>query len=226
MPQSVRRKLLAQSETVDLGYADVLYEPLQRINRIYFPTSGFISLTVMVDDAATLAVGLVGNEGVYGVSLAQSGNTPNTRAVVQGVGSALSIDRRAFVRVCTGSRSLRRLMGRYAGYQLDQRAQVAACTQFHQIEARLARWLLMSLDRTHTGECYLTHEVLGKMLGVRRVGITKAASELQSRHLICYSRGNIKLLDRVGLESASCSCYKADQRSYARIVESMKVASE
>jgi CRP-like cAMP-binding protein len=108
-------------------------------------------------------------------------------------------------------------MGRYAYFQLGQRAQVAACTRFHQVEARLARWLLMTLDRTDGDEFYLTHELLAMMLGVRRVGITKAAGDLQRRRLIRYNRGTIKVLNRRGLEAASCTCYRADEQSYAQI---------
>jgi CRP-like cAMP-binding protein len=217
LSQRDRRSLLAGSGTVALVYGQVLHQPMEQIDRIYFPTSGFVSLNVTVDNAVTLAVGLVGNEGMCGVSLAMGVDVPRVRAVVQGAGSALSLDTGAFVAACARSRSLTRLMGRYACFQLDQSAQLAACTRFHQIEARLARWLLMTLDRTQTDECYLTHELLGVMLGVRRVGITKAAGELQRRHLIRYSRGNIRVLNRGGLEVASCSCYAADRQSYAQI---------
>jgi CRP-like cAMP-binding protein len=210
--------LLAAWETVDLVYGEVLQEPLQRIERVYFPTSGFISLIMSVDDAASLEIGLIGSEGMCGVSLALGVNTPRLRAVVQGAGSALCLDARSFVRACASNRPLACVLGRYACFQLGQRAQVAACMRFHQVEARLARWLLMTLDRAHADECYLTHELLGQMLGVRRVGITKAAGELQRRRLIRYSRGNIRILDRSGLEAVSCSCYEADQQSYARII--------
>lgn len=128
------------------------------------------------------------------------------------------MDARTFVSACATIRSLARIMGRYAYFQLGQRSQMAACTRFHQVEGRLARWLLMTLDRAHASEFYLTHELLGLMLGVRRVGITKAAGELQRRGLIRYSRGNIEVLNRVGLEAVSCSCYEADQKSYAQIL--------
>lgn len=218
LSQRDRRRMLAASETVDLVYGEVLHQPMQRIDRVYFPTRGFISLIITVDDAASLEVGLIGNEGMCGVLLALGVHTPRLQAVVQGAGSALYLDARSFVRACAGSRSLARVMGRYACFQLGQRAQVAACTRFHQVEARLARWLLMTLDRTHGNEFYLTHELLGMMLGVRRVGITEAASELQRRRLISYSRGNITVLNRDGLEAVSCSCYEADQQSYAQII--------
>lgn len=218
LSQRDRRRLLAACETVDLVYGEVLHQPMQRIDRVYFPTSGFVSLIVTVDDTASLEVGLIGNEGMCGVWLALGVNTPRLRAVVQGAGSALCMDARSFVRACASTRSLARVLGHYACFQLGQRAQVAACTRFHQVEARLARWLLMTIDRAHGDECYLTHELLGMMLGVRRVGITKAAGELQRRRLIHYSRGNIKVLNRGGLEALSCSCYAADQQSYAQIM--------
>jgi len=218
LSQRDRRRLLVACQTVDLVSGEVLHQPLRRIDRVYFPTSGFISLIMTVDDAASIEVGLIGSEGMCGVSLALGVDEPRSRAAVQGAGSALCLDAPAFVRACASTRSLARVLGRYACFQLGQRAQVAACTRFHQVEARLARWLLMTLDRAHGDECHLTHELLGMMLGVRRVGITKAAGELQRRRLIRYSRGNIRVLDRSGLEAASCSCYEADQQSYARIM--------
>lgn len=219
LSQRDRRHLLAAGEMIDLVYGEVLYQPLQQIGRVYFPTSGFISLIMTVDDAAAIEVGLIGSEGMCGITLALGVNKPRSQAVVQGAGSALCMDARSFVRACASIRSLSNVLGRYACFQLGQRAQVAACTRFHQIDARLARWLLMTLDRAHGDECYLTHELLGRMLGVRRVGITEAAGELQRRCLIQYSRGNIRVLDRSGLEAASCSCYEADQQSYAQVID-------
>jgi CRP-like cAMP-binding protein len=216
LPSSDRRQMLAGCETVELRFADVLYASGERLSHVYFPTTSFISLIMPVDASSSLEVGLVGNEGMFGIPLALGVDVAPMRAVVQGAGSALRMDAAAFCRELGRSLPLQREIDRYAFVHLSHLAQTAACTRFHLVEARLARWLLMTQDRAHADTFRITQEFLAFMLGVRRVGVTQAATALQKRSLIHYSRGNITVLDRRGLKAASCGCYKADRESYDR----------
>ena len=218
LPRSDLRRMLAGFETVELAFADVLYTPGERLSQVYFPTTSFISLIMPVNSSASIEVGLVGNEGMFGIPLALGVDVSPVRAVVQGAGSALRMDAPTFCRELGRSQALQREIDRYVFVHVTQLAQTAACTRFHVVEARLARWLLMTQDRAHADAFHVTQEFLALMLGVRRVGVTKAASSLQKRNLIHYSRGDITVLDRRGLKAASCGCYKADRESYDRIL--------
>jgi CRP-like cAMP-binding protein len=217
LPKSDRRRILAGCDTVQLGIADVLYAPWQPLTSVYFPTSSFMSLVMPTADSAAFEVGLVGNEGMLGLALVLDGDQSPERAVVLGAGSALRMDvgflRREFGR----SEALRRRLGRYVHVRMSQLAQATVCAHFHLLEARLARRLLMTQDRARGNTFNATQEALASKLGVRRVGVTKAASSLQQRGLIHYSRGDITVLDRRGLMSAACRCYKSDRDSYDRL---------
>jgi len=212
--------MLANCESVDLVFADVLCLPGDRIHHVYFPTESFISLVAPVDGYAGLEVGMVGSEGMFGVSLMLGVDVSPLHALVQGAGQALRMNATRFRRQLASSRALRQGLNRYTYVLISQLAQTAACTRFHIVEARLARWLSMTRDRAGSDEFYLTQEFLSHMLGVRRVGVTKAASSLQKHKLISYSRGVISILDRNGLEAAACGCYLADKKTYDRIMRS------
>jgi len=218
LPESDMSRMLAGCETVELAFAEVLYTPGEHLSQVYFPTRSFIALIMPVDNSSSLEVGLVGNEGMFGIPLALGVAVSPARAMVLGAGSALRMDAALFRRELGRSGALRREIDRYIYVHLSQLAQAAACTRFHVVEARLARWLLMTQDRTHADNFQITQEFLAVMLGVRRVGVTKAALSLQKRSLIHYNRGNVTVLDRRGLEAASCACYRADRESYDRIL--------
>ena len=211
------QRVLGASETVDLAFAQVLCRAGDRLDHVYFPLRSFISLIMHVDATASLEVGLVGCEGMFGISLALGVESSPVDGVVQGAGSALRIEASAFDILLKRSGSLRRQLDRYVYLQLRHLAQTAACTRFHVVEARLARWLLMTQDRAQSPSFHVTQEFLALMLGVRRVGVTKAASALQQRNLIRYTRGNMMVLDRGGLKAASCSCYQQDCDAYEEL---------
>lgn len=218
LPPAERRQLLAHCEPVELAFGHRLCEAGERIRHIYFPTGGFISLISSMDGRPRLELGLVGTEGMLGVSLLVGVNDAPLRALVQGAGPALRMETTEFSRALKRSPVLRRALTRYLYVLMSQLAQMAACTRFHVVEARLARWLLMTRDRAESNEFDLTQEFLAYMLGVRRVGITRAAQSLQRRKLIRYSRGRMTILDGRGLERASCECYAAGGHMYERLL--------
>ena len=207
LPHKECRHLVGDMEQVVLTYGEILYEPGQRIAHVYFPNDCVVSLLTLVDLHQALEVGLVGREGMVGVPLTLEIAISPVRALVQGSGTAMRMKAAPFLRELRQSQALQRELHRYTYSLMTQITQTAACNRFHVVEARLARWLLMTQDRMQTNAFRLTQEFLAHMLGVRRVGVTKAARVLQQDELISYSRGNITILDRKGLEAAACSCY-------------------
>ena len=229
LPAKDRKQLLALCQPVHLVLGEVLVEPGTPTRFAYFPVDGFISLIATStsdahafnteqSSAMAVEVGMVGREGMLGAELVLGVATAPLQALVQGAGLALRIDIRTFKQQLASSEPLRRHLLRYVYVLMAQHATAASCLRFHQIGPRLARWLLMSQDRAHSNHFHLTQEFLAHMLGVRRVGITAAASALQRSGLIAYRRGELVVTDRPGLETAACVCYSLDQGIYNAVL--------
>lgn len=214
LPRKERLRLLSQCEQVPLILGEVLAEPGKPSRNIHFPIDGFISLVVLTEGNPGLEVGMIGREGMLGTQLVLGVAVAPLRALVQGPGVAWRISSVAFRGELALSAPLRLNLNRYLYVLMAQLAASSACLRFHMIGPRLARWLLMSQDRAHSDSFHVTHEFLAYMLGVRRVGVTTAAGELQREGLIEYHRGALTVLNRTGLEAAACSCYAANRLAY------------
>lgn len=208
LPRKEYQRLRGALQPVTLTYGQILYEPGDPIRHIYFPNDALVSLLTTVEGHQALEVGLVGREGMVGVSVALGVEIASVRALVQSTGTALKMNAARFRKEFRKSLPLQNELKRFIHAKLAQARQTAACNRFHVVEARLARWLLMTRDRVGSDRFLLTQDFLSDMLGVRRVGVSVAAGALQKRKLIEYTRGKIRILNRKGLEAASCSCYE------------------
>ncbi len=218
LPAGDRDRLLSVCEPVDLALSTVLCERGENTAWAWFPTGSFISLISLVGGHGGIEVGMVGSEGMVGAQLALGVPTSPLRALVQGSGPAWRVAADDLRALLDASPALRDLMHRYLYVLMSQQATSAACLRFHQIDRRLARWLLMSQDRAGAASFHVTQEFLAYMLGVRRVGVTVAAGGLQRAGLIEYHRGQLTVLDRPALETAACDCYAADNATYAALL--------
>ena len=225
LPNKDREAFIAQCESVQLTLGDALCNAGDVIEHVYFPIESNISLVNPVDGNVGMKVALIGSEGMLGISLMLGSKIAPFRALVQGAGTALRITVSAFLNQLEQSAELQLQLKRYIYVSFSQLVQTSVCNRFHVVEERLARLLLMIKDRKHSKEFYITQELLAQMLGVRRVGVTKAAGSLQARKLISYSRGDLKILNVSGLESVSCVCYQTDKETYERIFHNQEVPS-
>lgn len=218
LPDSSRERLAELLQPVKLAFRKTLYEPNVPIDCVYFPLSGVVSLITTVDGATSVEVGTVGNEGMVGVPVLLGARTTPGKAFSQIPGMALAIEAGAFRAAVDQDSELRDLMGRYTQALFNQIAQSAACNRVHSIDERCARWLLMSHDRVAADRFPLTQEFLGQMLGVRRASVNTAAGVLQRAGFISYVRGVVTITDRIGLESASCECYRIVRDEFDRLL--------
>ncbi len=213
-----RTPILTACEQVHLEFGSTICEPDTPIRHVYFPTTSYISLITPRRGVESLEVGLVGNEGAFGISLLLGVDVSLLTGLVQGEGSALRMRAKDFRQAHAVGSSFARVMNAYMYVQVGQIAQSAACGRFHHLEARLARWILMTHDRAHSDTFRITHLFLGRMLGVRRAGVTEAAGLLQKENLIHYRHGEMQVLNRSGLERRACACYQISNQLYSKTV--------
>jgi len=209
-----REKFIGACERVELTIGDTLCKPGELIQHVYFPLSSYISLITPRGASESLEVGLVGREGSFGLTVLLDIETSWLQGLTQGSGAALRMTAQQLRRRTKTTPQVSRIFNRYLYVLMAQVAQTAACSRFHHLEARLARWLLMTHDRARGNIFPLTHVFLAHMLGVRRAGVTTVARRLQTEKLITYSRGIVRVLDREGLEALACPCYQAFNEMY------------
>jgi CRP-like cAMP-binding protein len=216
IPLKDYQRLHAQLQPVTLAFGQILYRPGKPIRHVYFPLDCLVSLLTAVDKRRELEVGMVGNEGMAGMPFILGMGVSGVRALVQGGGTALRMASGPFRLEFGRNLPLQQALYRYTYALMAQISQTAACNRFHDASARLARWLLMTRDRVGSNDFPLTHEFLAHMLGMRREGVTEAASALKKRKLINYSRGKIQILGTKGLEASACSCYQIVTKVFER----------
>jgi CRP-like cAMP-binding protein len=211
-------RLALHLEYVKMPLGEVLCHPNEPITHVYFPNRGAVSLVSTFEDGDSVEVGMVGNEGMFGVCTFLGSIATPLEAIVQLEGDGLRMRANVLKAEFKKGGQLQDLLLRYTQAFIMQVAQGAACNRAHGVDARLAKWLLMSQDRSHSKELGLTHEFMSQMLGVRRAGVTEAASQLKKLGLINYRRGNVSILDREGLEAASCECYPILKKEFVRLL--------
>ncbi len=208
LPSNEYERLSPHLELVRLPPGKILYNAGDAVRHAYFPKGGMLSLLSLTEDGRTIEVGMIGNEGMTGIPIILRSSAAPYQVMVQLAGNALRIRGDALREEFNRGGKLQDVLLRYTHSLLIQVAQSAACNRFHTVEERLCRWLLVSRDHVQTDTIQLTHEFLSHMLGVPRTSITMIAVGLHKEGLIRYSRGRLTILNRRGLEAASCECYR------------------
>jgi CRP-like cAMP-binding protein len=219
LPREVADRLHRTLEPVFFAVRGVLYEANAVMEHVHFPLNGVMSLVLTMEDGGSVEVGTIGNEGMVGTPVYLGADKSPTKAFAQVPGDCLRMTAENFKKeLSEPDQTLRRLLGRYQQAWVNQISQSVACNHLHSVEERACRWLLMSHDRVGKDEFPLTQEFLSQMLGVRRPSVTIAAGLLEKAGLITYRRGRITVLNREGLEAATCECYHVVRREYERLL--------
>ena len=224
LPVQEYERLLKHLTAVSLPLGDILYKTEERIADVYFVNTGVVSLVANLKDGGSVEVGLVGNDGMVGLSVVLGDNISPNEAIVQIADGAMRMSADVLREELKREGTLLGLLLRSTLAMLKQVSQTAACNGSHSVGERLARWLLMCHDRVPGDELKLTQEFIGQMLGIRRSGVSEAAVLLQSKNLISYSRGHITIINRAGLEDFACECYAIVKAESDRLFE-LKVRS-
>ena len=218
LPLEEYERLSTHLEPVSMPLGEILYHPDEPITHVYFPNHGTVSLVSNLEDGTSVEVGMVGNEGMFGVCVFLGSISTPLLAQVQLPGDGLRMRANVLKSEFKKGGQLQDLLLRYTQAFITQIAQTAACNRAHTVEGRLSKWLLMCEDRANSKKLELTHEFIAMMLGARRAGVTEAAGDLRSRGWIDYKRGHLTILDRHGLESVTCECYPLVKKEFARLI--------
>jgi CRP-like cAMP-binding protein len=218
LPEEEYARLRPSLEPVEMPLGHSVYESGGVQGYVYFPTSCIVSLLYVLEDGSSTEIAVTGCEGLVGIALFMGGETTPSRAVVQSAGAGYRVRAAEVRKQFERGGALQLLLLRYTQALITQMTQTAVCNRHHPLEQQLCRWLLLSLDRLPGDELVMTQELISNMLGVRREGVTEAASRLQRDGLIRYSRGRIRVLDREGLEARVCECYDVVRREYGRLM--------
>jgi CRP-like cAMP-binding protein len=224
LPAAQFDRLGPHLELVPMPLGEMVYDPGEQLQHAYFPTTAIVSLHYVTESGATAESAGVGNEGVVGISLVTGGNTTSSSAVVHTMGHAYRLDRHILKQEFNRAGALQDLLLRYTQALITQMMQTAACTRHHSVEQQLCRWLLLTLDRCPSQVLVITQELIARMLGVRREGITEYAGELQRAGLIQYRRGHITVIQRSGLENRVCECYAVVKKEFERLLPPAQAA--
>jgi CRP-like cAMP-binding protein len=218
LPVAEYERWLPALEPVTLPLGQVIYESGATLEHVVFPTTAIVSLLYVMEDGASAEIAVVGREGMVGVALFMGGESTPSRAVVQSAGLGFRLKAQVMKAEFDRSGPVLHLLLRYTQALITQMAQTAVCNRHHSLDQQLCRWLLLSMDRLTGNELVMTQELIANMLGVRREGVTEGALKLQKAGLIRYSRGHITVLDRTGLERATCECYAVVKKEYDRLL--------
>jgi CRP-like cAMP-binding protein len=220
LPPKVYEQIKKNIEQVELSYGEILNRPGEAIKDVYFPLTCLISVTITMMDGNTVEAGVVGSREMVGINAFMGGSeTTQTEYIVQVPGKAVKMKAPLLLDEFDTNKLLRDVMLKYTQAYIAQISQNVACNRLHNIEQRMARWLLESSDRLGSDELFLSHEFLSHMLGVRRAGVTETANHLQDKGLIHCGRKKIKTIDRQGLEETSCECYQVIKEEYNRLLK-------
>lgn len=222
LPTADFERLLPALELVALPLGKMLYTPDEQMRHAFFPTTAIASLHYVTESGASAETAGVGNEGIIGVPLFMGGDTTSSSAVIQTAGHGYRLEGRILKEEFARGEFMQRMLLRYTQALMTQMSQAAACNRHHSVEQRLCRWLLLTLDRCASNELVMTQELVASMLGVRREGITEAAGNLQRAGFINYRRGHISVLERDGLEAATCECYGVVKREMGRLLADVR----